>query len=1438
VCKLRHTACGNGVCADWIKADSSGGEPMEDQPSGCLLDTAYNEARFNVGFPGKENAKSRSLCYLKQRHVTETTVSLGTCGSTGRAGPTQADCDTAYIPGTVQVVSGFQFLKVRAAGRYKLIAIGAGGGRHGHGQGGLGSLTDGVFDLQKDDRLVVLVGQQGWPNEQGGNWGGGGGGATFVGKVVSKGGDLVKPLGLHVAVMLAAGGGAGMQDRKDGGKANGGRGLLNITESRNALGGKAGGGGGYKFSGIGETGASAQAYLDGGVGGGSETHYGGFGGGGGSFNGGGGGGGYVGGDCSIGGTDHDCYGGFSFGGSTAQEGYNDGDGMLTMEKVADATPVSQISGPLEAVRDDGLFQSSKLVDFDLGCGAPTSKICSDKQDLRTRYSDRGISLTNTKNVYTSSSYSRGFCAAGGAREEIKYGDAPMTIHFEAAATRVGFYYLGSFPDITVTAVSSSGRERQFMIKDALDSRPGPAQFFGIKGKGIKHLKIEGLSYCIDDLRWLDDEEDPRGRGTVDFAEAGDLEKDFGNAVQEFTTPSGLKFNVRGWSMMRRYANGFVCNGQERCDDEMALLASGLLPQTRYRFAYWGFEDGEESSGSDVSESTEWKLFANGEQSGVGGYKTCTFPGGRPDAGHPLGMWLPHCSPSASGVAIANDEGEIKFTWKKHTGPSNGHVDLSGFALYAERQTTTTTTAIKGRTYTVDESLCDGFKVDGWTMQNQSTTEDGTVHGPFGGGQNLKLFTALPPHDTIAMSLRFWAIDQWKRDYGFLDVSSGGQEKELWAAQMSGCSAKPTENEVCQDGWQTFKGYFPNPSNGDWPCHKCYVDIATGMYHSGSSFSLALRAPLDATRGKAGSKSWAFNRLKMVVGKVTKTWRNEGLSALEGWNASKTIRPDGLGEIHGMFGKRTAVSNMFSQLPPHDFIVIHMTYYAFGQWYNNDAVVKVDGQEAFRKTRTSAKTCSNAKLGKLAAWTQHTGRFPGEYNDYVKCSETIKVAIPHTDEHAFVEISSTVENSYSSFAFGGFQLKLGGESTQCAKDICKVGYRTKEGPPWCVGKCTTDICCEKLAVCKNDVCPFDEGLVLKTFGTPTFCASPVCASAECCQPRGKCKHELCGYGFRLQRPPPQFCQRDVCTQSECCEQYGQCDASVCGEGFKMLSAHIQCKEPTCTEEECCMRQGQCTVESCNRGWTLKRPEPKRCNGQICLLEECCEELGICTEELCPRGSAVMSPPPEFCKEKKCQFAECCTQMGKCTLDNCKEEEGWKPRVPMLEVCADETCEEEECCERLGKCNDIVCPYGYLPKATPPEWCRHTRCEPFECCREAAEDEFGAILSLKKAEIPDGDAPDMGASDQVIAASVIGAASHVATHARGKRKPRYSLFVGGSGNHSLKGGAKELSETGIFSMSASSIALLAASVLVLGLLWCSWFCVPADTHEPDACPKQQS
>jgi len=109
----------------------------------------------------------------------------------------------------------------------------------------------------------------------------------------------------------------------------------------------------------------------------------------------------------------------------------------------------------------------------------------------------------------------------------------------------------------------------------------------------------------------------------------------------------------------------------------------------------------------------------------------------------------------------------------------------------------------------------------------------------------------------------------------------------------------------------------------------------------------------------------------------------------------------------MFGKRTAVSNMFSQLPPHDFIVIHMTYYAFGQWYNNDAVVKVDGQEAFRKTRTSAKTCSNAKLGKLAAWTQHTGRFPGEYNDYVKCSETIKVAIPHTDEHAFVEISSTV-----------------------------------------------------------------------------------------------------------------------------------------------------------------------------------------------------------------------------------------------------------------------------------------------------------------------------------------------------------------------------------------------------------------------------------------------
>merc|ERR1711879_764675 len=107
----------------------------------------------------------------------------------------------------------------------------------------------GEVDLQQGDRLVVVVGQRGWDNSAGGNWGGGGGGATFVGKIVRPGnGAKMKKFVFFVSAIAVAGGGAGLDSRKIEGQALGGVVSTSGQEHGRAAGGNSGGGGGSSCS--------------------------------------------------------------------------------------------------------------------------------------------------------------------------------------------------------------------------------------------------------------------------------------------------------------------------------------------------------------------------------------------------------------------------------------------------------------------------------------------------------------------------------------------------------------------------------------------------------------------------------------------------------------------------------------------------------------------------------------------------------------------------------------------------------------------------------------------------------------------------------------------------------------------------------------------------------------------------------------------------------------------------------------------------------------------------------------------------------------------------------------------------------------------------------------------------------------------------------------
>ncbi|XP_037668995.1 ALK tyrosine kinase receptor [Choloepus didactylus] len=276
-----------------------------------------------------ENSPRETLIFDPTVHWLFTT-----CGASGPHGPTQAQCNNAYRNSNLSVVvgsegplKGVQIWRVPATDTYSISGYGAAGGKGGrntmtrsHGVSVLG-----IFNLEKDDSLYILVGQQGEDacpsaneliqkvcigennvieeeirvNRSVHEWaggGGGGGGATYVFKMRD---------GVAVPLIIAAGG---------GGRAYGAKTDTfhpeRLENNSSVLGlngnsGAAGGGGGWNDN----TSLlwSGKSLLEGAAGGhscpqamkkwGWETR-GGFGGGGGGCSSGGGGGGYIGGNAA------------------------------------------------------------------------------------------------------------------------------------------------------------------------------------------------------------------------------------------------------------------------------------------------------------------------------------------------------------------------------------------------------------------------------------------------------------------------------------------------------------------------------------------------------------------------------------------------------------------------------------------------------------------------------------------------------------------------------------------------------------------------------------------------------------------------------------------------------------------------------------------------------------------------------------------------------------------------------------------------------------------------------------------------------------------------------------------------------------------------------------------------------------------------------------
>ncbi|KAI1240503.1 ALK tyrosine kinase receptor, partial [Lamprotornis superbus] len=300
----------------------------------CILSSPTLEAVTSVALLRLKTSKpllqsEYFICFVLYQWL------FTTCGASGPYGPTQSQCNDAYrnsklrvVVGAEGILQGIQIWRVPATNTYSISGYGAAGGKGGkntmvrsHGVSVLG-----IFDLQKDDTLYILVGQQGEDacpstndviqkvcigennvieeeirvNRSVNEWaggGGGGGGATYIFKMEN---------GEPVPLIIAAGGG-GRAYRAKTDTFHPER-LENDSSipGLNGNSGAAGGGGGWNDN----TSFlwSGKSLLEGATGGrscpqamkkwGWETR-GGFGGGGGGCSSGGGGGGYIGGNAAV-----------------------------------------------------------------------------------------------------------------------------------------------------------------------------------------------------------------------------------------------------------------------------------------------------------------------------------------------------------------------------------------------------------------------------------------------------------------------------------------------------------------------------------------------------------------------------------------------------------------------------------------------------------------------------------------------------------------------------------------------------------------------------------------------------------------------------------------------------------------------------------------------------------------------------------------------------------------------------------------------------------------------------------------------------------------------------------------------------------------------------------------------------------------------------------
>jgi hypothetical protein len=140
---------------------------------------------------------------------------------------------------------------------------------------------------------------------------------------------------------------------------------------------------------------------------------------------------------------------------------------------------------------------------------------------------------------------------------------------------------------------------------------------------------------------------------------------------------------------------------------------------------------------------------------------------------------------------------------------------------------------------------------GWDRKELTDTGYGKVHGIWGGEvkEVSQTFTGMPTHTEVKITARFWAIDSWDNEWGYMHIDG----VEQWKGK---CGA-----HTCTPDFQSYSGTFPNPWGGEKSGHKCYHDIDVTIAHAAES--MVIKFSTNINQGKS-DEAWAFSHVKIAL----------------------------------------------------------------------------------------------------------------------------------------------------------------------------------------------------------------------------------------------------------------------------------------------------------------------------------------------------------------------------------------------------------------------------------------------------------------------------------------------------------------------------------------------------------------------------------------------